>query len=1476
MNYERKLKKLTLFTLLLLTCSFTGLKAQCEIGDIIVEAYDCDPNNFFLVDLDFNYANTSDSFNVAGNGTNYGNFAYSDLFITLGPLEDNGTIYEFVVTDLDNPNCSAFALLNPPDCNTPPCEITNLNALALECNNDGTFSVEINFDYENPPNQFFDVFGANGDILGTFLLANLPVVLPNFEGGGGAYDYLQVCINDAPYCCAETEFNSLDCPGQCALTNFTYEISPCNDQGFFFITINFNWEYTGTTFSIIGNGNDYGEFSYSQVPVTLGPFPGDDGTAWEFGVFDTEHPNCGEWLEVGEVNCNPPCEIWDLIVEAHPCDDQGMFLVDLDFNFANTSDSFMVVGNGNNYGTWAYTDLWITFGPLDGNGNNYEFIVIDQEYPDCSAEYILESENCNGGNCQIFNPAAETGDCNDDGTYPLWINFEVENPGNAYFDLFASNGDFIGYYGLNELPLQITYGPSNSSTDFVVACINDNPNCCVTIQFVTPECGGNNCEIWDLIVEPYACDDQGMFMVDLAFNYANTSDSFMVVGNGINYGTWAYSDLYITFGPFEGNGSVYEFVVIDLEQPDCAAEIAIYSEDCLGGECEIFDLVVEVGDCNDNGIYPLWINFEVENPNNDFFELFDSNGDFIGWYPLSDLPLQIEYGPSNANIDWITVCINDNPNCCETIEFETPNCGGGNCEIWDLIVEAYACDDQGMFLVDLDFNYANTSDSFMVVGNGNNYGTWAYSDLYITFGPFEGNGSVYEFVVIDLEQLDCAAEIAIYSEDCLGGECEIFDLVVETGDCNDDGTYPLWINFEVENPGNDFFELFDSNGDFIGWYPLSDLPLQIVYGPSNGDIDWITVCINDNPNCCETIEFETPNCGGNCEIWDLIVEPYDCDDQGMFLIDLDFNYANTSDSFYVMGNGVNYGTFAYSDLYITLGPLDGDGVTNYNFVVMDQENPDCVAATYLGVVDCGNNNNCSISDIEVYTLDCNPDGTYNLIVLFDYDNVATNNFDVYSGNVYVGTYPYNGNLPTTITSFPGSGNDYDLITICDSDSETCCESLEFEAPDCEACEIYDMVAEPTACNDQDEFYVILDFEHNGPPGLGFLVFGNGTTYGNFDYDELPLTLGPLDGDGVTVYEFIAVDIIDNSCLGYVELGTVTCMIPPPVWPGDIDFDNQANNLDLLNMGVAFGAEGPERPDTGIDWLAWESDPWNQSFANGTNFKHADCNGDGVVDMEDLQAIELNYNETHGDVLPFEETPSTPNDPALFIDLPTIDQIQIGEVFTAPIILGEMDLPVEDIYGLAFTIEFDPEMMDEAGVYVEIGNSWLGEQNTQLINVNKNFADQGRIDVAISRTDHTNVTGYGQISYFIGIIDDIAGKTELEINITNVRAIQYNEERIPLNAPPSIIDLTTSEFVIADDDIDLFPNPASEQFFVRNESQFDIDQIRVYNTLGQLMTEKVPTERLTAIAADEWSSGIYFVEFLINGERITKKLKITTK
>ena len=80
-----------------------------------------------------------------------------------------------------------------------------------------------------------------------------------------------------------------------------------------------------------------------------------------------------------------------------------------------------------------------------------------------------------------------------------------------------------------------------------------------------------------------------------------------------------------------------------------------------------------------------------------------------------------------------------------------------------------------------------------------------------------------------------------------------------------------------------------------------------------------------------------------------------------------------------------------------------------------------------------------------------------------------------------------------------------------------------------------------------------------------------------------------------------------------------------VWPGDLNANGVVNALDALAIGFAIDATGPARADMNTDWQPLEADDWGQVLPSlGTDFKHIDADGDGLVEENDQFTISVNY------------------------------------------------------------------------------------------------------------------------------------------------------------------------------------------------------------------------------------------------------------
>ncbi len=1335
-----------------------------------------------------------------------------------------------------------------------------------------------------------------------------------------------------------------------------------------------------------------------------------------------------------EILTSPPCEIGEVIVEAHPCTPNGIFFVDLDFDYENTSDSFTVVGNGTDYGTFSYDDLYLTLGPLDGDGSTvYEFIVKDQDNPDCSNFAEIGPINCNSASCgfedfEIYNIECEV---DDDGNalYYFKLNFEPVNTDDLGFDLFI-DGEFFAFYEYDDLPVWVEGVESDDLVIEVKICDNDNPDCCSdAIFWQLPSCDDDDCELDDLEVYIGDCNNAGQFEIKIDFEYENVSDSFIVFGNGMIYDTYAYDDLPVFVGPFDGDDqTVYEVIIKDQDNPDCQISEEFGPVDCDNGVCgfedfEIYNIECEVDD-DGNALYYFKLNFEPVNTDDLGFDLF-IDGEFFAFYEYDDLPVWGEGVESDDLVIEVKICDNDNPNCCSdvinwqlpicddddecaisdfeaetfcdgdvpyvtfsfesentsdsfvviscntittlpfgqnsyTIELtgldlscavggfipfgiydqqqmtdcfdltfiEVPDCDSDVCSISNLEVTPLDCID-GEFEVELDFDFENTSGNFAVIGNGTFYGIFSYDDLPVTVGTFEGDDqTIYELGVYDVANTDCAAWTEfgpVACEECLLSELE-YDIT-----CENDTAF-IEFSFEYEGTSDSFLVISCFPlGTFAYGQGSYTVPVSPELIDCVGDlIIPFTIYDQTNNNSCFLAEFiEVPDCSA-CSIHDLVVEPYDCED-GEFYADLDFEHYNTGNfGFLVFVNDEVFGPFEYDELPIPLGPFPADG-TDYDFLVLDLEDPFCFGYFELGEVEC-DDDLCGLDDLEVIG-ECINQGVFNLWIDIEVDNAPNSLFDLYLNDEYYGFYAFS-DLPITIDEYVTNEEEL-IIVACVNDYPDCCLEVEidldgclivncFEFDDLDLATTYDNVnSQPgdLLFDDNDVTVKIADpligqwnsltydyyspFQNDDSPG--FLISGGLT----FDFSELPnpptsftfdglgpvwikvddhplLDLLPISPVQDTVIEISADLLLEISAYAtgndeyqYELIGEASSItvgsqdgylvdfcfeIDYDVWPGDGNFDNIANHYDLLSIGIGYGTEGPQRDVVDTDWEPLPALNWGQSFANGTNYKHADCNGDGLIWKDDILAIEQNYNATHGPVPTYDTQFGGPNDPPLFMDIPDPGEVELGESFSIPIYLGTNSNPVDEIYGIAFSVEVSSNFVSEGQINIEPG--FLGDLDDLIYLTQK--TDQG-FDVAISRIDQANIQGSGMIAYFSGIIDDLAGLQQDDIIIHSIRAINNEEEEVPIYATTGILSYETND----QKSLDVFPNPTDGYMTIINDSPEPVKEIMIFNSLGEMMIRIDQPDDILRVDATNWGAGMYWIKARYSSEIISKKIKVTT-
>ncbi|MDA7502198.1 T9SS type A sorting domain-containing protein, partial [Chitinophagales bacterium] len=328
-----------------------------------------------------------------------------------------------------------------------------------------------------------------------------------------------------------------------------------------------------------------------------------------------------------------------------------------------------------------------------------------------------------------------------------------------------------------------------------------------------------------------------------------------------------------------------------------------------------------------------------------------------------------------------------------------------------------------------------------------------------------------------------------------------------------------------------------------------------------------------------------------------------------------------------------------------------------------------------------------------------------------------------------------------------------------------------------------------------------------------------------------------------------------------------------VWAGDVNYDGIANNIDVIYIGMQYEEEGPNRPNASIIWEAQPAASWNDVQANGSDVKHADCDGNGVVDLGDKFAILSNYNQEHV----IGKGAGDENDPPLELVAPPF--ASPGQLITVPIALGSELIPIENVYGVAFTIEFDADFVEPESMIVNFSESWLGAEDVEQTGFYKVLNESNTIDIAATRLNKMNASGYGIIGTLSYVMaDDIIGKGGASIpfnmSITQAIALSLENEELDIYAIGSQTEVNTGIGEFNSIEGSIYPVPAQDYIVLDFPTIKPSSSVTVYTASGaQIVLEDVLIAGKQRINTSALPDGLYFIEIITDEGRAVKKLEI---
>ena len=335
-----------------------------------------------------------------------------------------------------------------------------------------------------------------------------------------------------------------------------------------------------------------------------------------------------------------------------------------------------------------------------------------------------------------------------------------------------------------------------------------------------------------------------------------------------------------------------------------------------------------------------------------------------------------------------------------------------------------------------------------------------------------------------------------------------------------------------------------------------------------------------------------------------------------------------------------------------------------------------------------------------------------------------------------------------------------------------------------------------------------------------------------------------------------------------------------VWPGDINYDKVVDVRDILPMGVEYGATGYARKNASTNWFGQPSKDWGDTLYTGVDYKHGDCNGDSIINGADTLAILKNYSLTHKKTHGMYKGSAT--DPTLFISF-SKDSFQVGDTAYADILFGTSAIPAKDVYGFAFSLNLNPELIDTNSITMTFANTWFASDNN-YIKITKQFKNDGRIDIGVTRIDKIPRTGYGKIATMaIVIVDNIAGKRfvkkSLPLMFDNIEIVNEHLNDLPFNVNNDstfVYQFKTGidENEMGNADIHVYPNPARDNINIETKD-INMKSVKILDILGkQLSAVQLHEQNTCTIPTENLSNGIYILEIQTMTSSYKVKLKVS--
>jgi hypothetical protein len=338
-----------------------------------------------------------------------------------------------------------------------------------------------------------------------------------------------------------------------------------------------------------------------------------------------------------------------------------------------------------------------------------------------------------------------------------------------------------------------------------------------------------------------------------------------------------------------------------------------------------------------------------------------------------------------------------------------------------------------------------------------------------------------------------------------------------------------------------------------------------------------------------------------------------------------------------------------------------------------------------------------------------------------------------------------------------------------------------------------------------------------------------------------------------------------------------------VWPGDANSDKKVTTADVLNIGLAYFATGTSRIGASNNWVPQASADWGTA-TKGVDYKHADCNGDGVVNLSDLGAIGLNFGKSHpkGGI-----QDNDVNGVPLFFQF-SRDTFYASDTVSASLILGTSAKPADGAYGVTVAYGYTGKWMNEGSYTFQTGCNLFCDKDGFQLNFDKQDVTAFSGEQAIVRTDRIAATGSGELAHVSFVLKDSTHDYDAQgewiyAYFTDAKLIDKNGDKLGVNAisDSALVFRTTIDVpsgikrgIAFENKVRVYPNPAN-QLLVIEAGGFNVQSMHLYNQLGQevLVKTSVVNAGRNELDVSHLPQGMYTLVLKNNSDAVSKRILI---